>query len=219
MFSKETKEIKQIMLKNDNPDTLVERVFNQESKSLKTNIVYGPEKCPIALVSPYIGSQSTSFERAIRRITEKVYHSVKPPVIFKSHPILTPTGKDLIINKNSSSVVYTFQCCCEINYIDQTSRHLITRIKQHVPKCVENFIQNPVELKSTAIKKAMNRSVISAHLVNNPTCGKSYNESRFSILRKCFNKYDLIKLETILIKINKPKFNKQKDLDYVVSLL
>ena len=54
----------------------------------------------------------------------------------------------------------------------QTSRHLIVKIKEHVPKCVENFIQNPVELKSTAIKNAMNRSVISRHLVNNPTCGK-----------------------------------------------
>ena len=68
--------------------------------------------------------------------------------------------------------------------------NLITRIKEYAPKCVENFHQNPVELKSTAIKNAMKRSVISEHLVNNPKCGKSYNELRFSILRKCYNKYD-----------------------------
>ena len=36
--------------------------------------------------------------------------------------------------------------------------------------------------------------------------------------RKCYNNYDLIKLEVILIVINKPKLNKQKDFDYVVSL-
>ena len=46
---------------------------------------------------------------------------------------------------------------------------------------MENFIQNPFELKSTAIKNAMNRSVISEHLVNNPVCGKTYNELRCRI--------------------------------------
>ena len=65
----------------------------------------------------------------------------------------------------------------------------------------------------------MNRSVIAEYLVNNPACGKSYNESRFRILRKCYNNYDLKKLEAILVKIDKPKLNKQKDFDYVVSLL
>ena len=51
----------------------------------------------------------------------------------------------------------------------------------------------------------MKRSVISENLVNNPICGKIYNESRFSILRKCYNKYDLRKLKVILIKTDKPK--------------
>ena len=64
----------------------------------------------------------------------------------------------------------------------------------------------------------MIRSVISEHLVKNSTCGKSYDESRFSILMECFNKYYFIKLEAILIKINKPNLNEQKDFDYVVSL-
>ena len=64
----------------------------------------------------------------------------------------------------------------------------------------------------------MNKSVTSEYLVNNPTCGKSYNESRFSILRKCYNKYDLIKLEAVLIEINRLKLNKQKYFDNVVSL-
>ena len=107
----------------------------------------------LALVLPYIGSQSTSFDRTIRRITEKVYYSVKPRVILKSYPMLTPRGKDLITNKNSISVVYTFQCFCERNYIRQTSRY-VRRIKD--PKSVENFILNPVVLKITAIKNAMN---------------------------------------------------------------
>ena len=55
--------------------------------------------------------------------------------------------------------------------MSRTLTYLVTRIKEHVPKCVENFIHNQIELKSTAIKNAMNRSVISERLVNNPDCG------------------------------------------------
>ena len=141
---------------------LVERVFNQESKRLKNKIIYGPEKCPLALVLPYIGSQYASFERAITRIKEKAYYSVKQLVfLILSNPY---TERQIPNNKQKyNSVFYTFQCCCESNYIGQTSRHLIKRIKEHVPKFVENFIQHPVKLKSTAIKNALTRSVISEH--------------------------------------------------------
>ena len=66
---------------------------------------------------------------------------------------------------------------------------------------MENFIQYSIELKSTAIKNAMNRSVILEYLVNYPKCGKNNNESRFRLLRKCYNNYDLIKLEAILMKL------------------
>ena len=62
LFLNETKEIKEILLKNGYPDTVIERVFNQESKRLKNNIIYDPEKCSLALVLPYIALQSTSFE-------------------------------------------------------------------------------------------------------------------------------------------------------------
>ena len=97
-------------MKNGYPDKLIKKSFNQESKRLKNNLIYGPEKCLLALVLPYIGSQSKSFERTIRRITEKAYYSVKPRVIFKSSQNLTPS-KNLITDKNTSSVVITFQCC------------------------------------------------------------------------------------------------------------
>ena len=44
--SKETKEIKEILLINGY-SKLIKRVFNQESKRLKNNIIYSPEKCPL----------------------------------------------------------------------------------------------------------------------------------------------------------------------------
>ena len=75
---------------------------------MKNNIIFGPKKLNLALVFPSIDSQSTSFKRTIWRITEKVYYSVKPRVTFKYNPILIPRGKDLVTDKNTSSVVYIF---------------------------------------------------------------------------------------------------------------
>ena len=47
---------------------------------------------------------------------------------------------------------------------------------------------------------------------------KKYNESTFSILRKSFNYFDVIKLEAISIKLFKAKHCKQKYFDYTFAL-
>ena len=59
-------------------------------------------------------------------------------IVFTPSSVLSPKGKDLISNQHKSYLVYTFECCCSNNFIGQTSRHLETRIKEHVPKCVKN---------------------------------------------------------------------------------
>ena len=70
-------------------------------------------------------------------------------------------------------MVYTFECCCSDSYTGQTSRHLKTRIKEHVPKCVREHIKNQPKTISIATLNAMNRSSIAEHLIKNPICGKS----------------------------------------------
>ena len=47
---------------------------------------------------------------------------------------------------------------------------------------------------------------------------KKYNELVFSILKKCFNYFDVIKLDAILIKPLKLTLCKQKYFDYTVAL-
>ena len=92
------------------------------------------------------------------------------------------------------------------------------RIKEHVPKCVENFVTNKIKKTTTAIRNAAKRSAIAEHLINNPTCAQKYSESNFKILRQCWNSFELVKLEAILIHLNKPDLCKQKEFDYIVSL-
>ena len=75
----------------------------------------------------------------------------------------------------------------------QTSRYLETRIKEHIPKCVREHINNQPKTISIAILNAINRSSILEQLVKNPICGKNYNKTKFKILRSCNNIFDLVK--------------------------
>ena len=205
-------------MKNGYPGPLIDKVFKTEINRLDHIKPYGPEKCPVLLILPYVGQKSTQIERNIKKMTEKVYFSAKPRVIFTSSAVLSPRGKDLISNKEKSCVVYTFECCCSDSYIGQTSRHLETRIKEHVPKCVREHIKNSPKTTSIATLNAINRSSIAEHLIKNPICGKNFNDSSFKILRSTANNFDLIKIEAIYIHLNKPKLCKQKEFDYSVSL-
>ena len=97
-------------------------------------------------------------------MTEKVYRASNSRVIFTSAAVFNPQGKDLISYKHKSCVVYTYECCCSNSYIGQTSRHLETRIKEHVPKCVKDNVKYQPKKMSNA-SNAIKRSSISEHLV------------------------------------------------------
>ena len=112
-------------MKNEYPGPLNDKVFKTETNRLNHIKPYGPEKCPVLLILPYVDEKSTQIERNTKKITEKVYFAAKPRVIFTSRSVLSPRGKYLISNRDKSCVVYTFECCCLDSYIGQTSRHLI----------------------------------------------------------------------------------------------
>ena len=89
------------------------------------------------------------------------------------------------------------------------TRHLRKRIKEHVPKNVENFCfsdkKDDIPVK---VINASKRLSIAEHLVNNSTFANSYNMNSFKIIKTCSNVFDLIKLEAI----RKPVLCKQKKL-------
>ena len=107
---------------------------------------------------PWTGEKLTQIEGNIKKLTEKVYCAAKPRVIFTSSSALIPKGKDLISNKHKSCVVFTFECCYLKSEIDQISRHLETRTKEHIPKCVSNHISKQPKTISIATSNAMKKS-------------------------------------------------------------
>ena len=83
---------------------------------------------------------------------------------------------------------------------------------------MENFVTNKTKKTTTALRNAAKRSAIAEHLIDNPASAVKYNESNFKILRQSLNSFELVKLEAILIHLNKPDLCKQKEFDYIVSL-
>ena len=78
-----------------------------------------------------------------------------------------------------------FKWFCESSYIGQISRHLKTRISEHVPKCIISHISDKKDKKSVAVKHAMTKRAIAEHLVNNTCCGRNFDISKFNNMRQC----------------------------------
>ena len=85
----------------------------------------------------------------------------------------------------------------------QTSRHLRTRLNEHIPKCILRFIDEKTKIKTKAVVNATKRSSIAEHLVNSTNCANNYDPSRFKILYNCTSSMDLVRLEAITISFIK----------------
>ena len=119
-------------------------------------------------------------------------------------------------------VIYHYKCHCGNDYIGQTSRRFAERLKEHVPKCVRQFIKNPTQAYETVLKlkRASNRSSIAKHLLKNPKkCGSYYDDDNFKIIRCCKTEFHLKVTEAVLISTLKPSLCVQQEFDFMTSLM
>ena len=132
---------------------------------------------------PYVGSFSTYTQKRLMNVIKRY---CKPEISIKLVFTTFKIGfmfsfKDSIPFDLKSSVVYKFECVsCNACYIGETSRHLSTRIKEHL--------------------KSDKQSHIYKHLQTSDTCKQSCNENCFSILDSATSKYSLRIKEGIHIK-------------------
>ena len=99
--------------------------------------------------------------------------------------------KDPIPKFLKSFVVYKFACPgCNACYIGETTRHLPTRIKEHL--------------------ETDKKSHIFAHLVNNETCKALSTENCFEIIDSTSTPFKLKLKEEMHIIWTKPLLNKQQ---------
>ena len=141
---------------------------------------------------PYIGHISTDVKRKINRFCKFYCKSLSIKIILTPFKVADMFNVKYPIPKSLKSfVVYKFVCPgCNACYIGETTRHLSTRIKEHLEmdKKFHTF----------------------AHLVNNETCKALNTENCFEIIDSAATPFRLKLKEAMHIIWKKPSLNKQQ---------
>ena len=104
--------------------------------------------------------------------------------------------KDIIPKEISSHLVYKFTCsCCSITYYGESERHFFVRASEHL---------GMTPLTRKRVKNAKKLAVFHHILLN----GHDASFEDFTILLKESNRFKLHLKESLLIKRDKPKLNR-----------
>ena len=91
----------------------------------------------------------------------------------------------------TTALKFVYHTALSFCFIGQTSRHLKTRINEHVSKCMELYIKEKTNKNSIAVINAVKKSAIANNLV------KNFNFTNFF-----FNsKYKIVSFQNFLIQL------------------
>ena len=189
---------------------------------------FGPEKCPVYLHLPWLGSVSTRFEKQVKSAVKECFSTVEPRVVHSTKELLPATNKDVLPALQKSNVIYQFSCHCDSRYVGRTSQRLQDRIKQHVHKSIRFCSSSQKRLlparrckssTQTNTQSLASDSAIGLHLLQNPTCAQHYDDSRFFILAQGRLPFHLSALEATFIKTSNPALCRQKEFVYSLKIV
>ncbi len=148
---------------------------------------------------PFTGSHSLQIRTQITRLCNAAYPHLNIRFVFRSYKRISSffPFKDKVPKFLRSGVVYLFKCrCCSASYVGQTTRHLHTRVSEHLGL-------TPITGKPSSSPVM---SSIFSHL---NTTGHSANFDDFKILSSCSDNCELMIHESLLISKLKPSLNVQ----------
>jgi hypothetical protein len=170
--------------------------FPEQSPTLKTS----EDSTKFYYCTKYYGNVSHFISRQIKNLCHKYFKIQKTSIIFayKTYKMKNLFKyKDALPNVLRAGVVYHFKCSgCSSTYVGQTSRHLRTRICEHlgISPCTG------ISLKTN--------SAIYDHIVQT---GHHSSFGNFTVICTATSKLDLPILEYLQIKKLKPDLNRQSD--------
>ena len=194
-FSEECDRLKKVFTHLKYPERLVNSTINT---FLQSRIVdKQPSQTPkepraiVRVVIPFKDQESANYvKKELKNLSIKVQTTVQP--VFVSRKI----GQDLKVREmkpqivNQQRVVYRFQCdLCDAGYVGYTRGHLHTRVDGHKQKA--SSIYKHYHEQHSEVPKDLLR--------------------RFSVLKKCRNKFDCLVNEMLFIRDLKPTLNVQSD--------
>ena len=134
----ELDKIKSILLTNGFPEHVINSFMAMKMKQFHALPKFGPEKYPVYLRLPLLGSVSTRFEKQVKSAVKQCFSSVELRVVYSTNELLSATNKNVPPALQKSNVIYQFSCHCDSRYVGRTSQRLQDRIKQHVPKSIRS---------------------------------------------------------------------------------
>ena len=192
-FNEEVDKLRLMFFKNGYPKCFFDKVFNKFQCSVSTQNPDNNEFVYCVFV-PFFGKISQQFVRRLSKIL-KLKFNVDISPVYKTYKV----GNYFQLKSRTplalcSNVVYKFTSSCDTNltYIGMSTRHLSTRVKEHL-----NF-------------KNDSQSAIKDHIMScNKCCSMKYNLKSFKIIKKCNSEFQTKIFEAMLIKKLNPTLNRQ----------
>ena len=194
-FNENLDKIKIFLQRNGFPSVFINKCvknYLQQRESPRSNDDVTNESDSRFYKLPYIGSFSSVIRKRLNKLISRCCtDEVKIKIIFTPFKIESCFSlKDKANVSLKSLVVYRFKCAnCNASYIGETSRHLSTRIDEHLSKD-----------KNSHIFK---------HLLSSQECKDLCNTDSFVVLDSAPTKYQLKIKEGLYIAWEKPSLNKQ----------
>ena len=92
------------------PFNIVDKNVRKTISRLDKPKTYGPEKCPVYLRLPYLGSVTSFLEDKFKDIVRSTYGAVKVRVTHVTKKPLNGIFKDVTLKKK---IIYHFKCHCD----------------------------------------------------------------------------------------------------------
>ena len=140
-FHESIAKAKMLLKKNQYPETFYEPIIKKTLTNIvmkKEKTVEEEEKEMKLIFVEYRGRVSENYEKSLKRCAAPC------KVIFTLRKVKTclPSLKPAIDKPLRSRIVYQFKCPrCHVSYVGQTSRHLLTRFKEHKRSVVGNHFK------------------------------------------------------------------------------
>ena len=178
-------------------------MFDQLDRRFLNNIfepkpvVHTAPKKTVYFCLPFTGSHSLQIRTQITRLCNAAYPHLNIRFVFRSSTRISSFFplKDKVPKFLKSGVVYLFKCrCCSASYVGQTTRHLHTRVSEHLGI-------------SPVTGRPSSSPVMSGILSHLNSTGHSASFDDFKILSSWADTGELMIHESLLISKLKPSLN------------
>ena len=196
-FNEDVKSLLQIFKRNQYSESLINRVVKSYLNNAQT-FTSTNDTSTIYFKLPFLNISNFT-QRKVRMLAKKYCKNLNIKLAFSSFKIKNLiTVKDCVPRSLRSCVVYKFICAgCNSVYIGETSRHVSTRVREHL------FTDK--------------NSHIFKHLKSSSTCKDACGEGCFRVLDSASSHHNLRIKEALHIMWERPNLNKQLN-HYNVSL-